>query len=122
MSTHVRMFKPQFAALVEAGTKRQTIRPVPKRMPVRFDKIDCRAWVGKPYRSKQRKLRLATINEVWPVTIDRTFFWLGDMILATESADQMAVMDGFKDFAEMAAWFRETHGLPFKGILITWKA
>ena len=29
----VRMFKPQFAPLVKAGTKRQTIRPVPKRLP-----------------------------------------------------------------------------------------
>jgi hypothetical protein len=34
--------------------------------------------------------------------------------------DTFAERDGFKDWAEMAAWFDKTHGLPFKGLLIGW--
>ena len=40
----VRMFKPQFAPLVKAGTKRQTIRPVPKRLPQPGDLESWREW------------------------------------------------------------------------------
>ena len=55
----VRTFKPQFAPLVKAGTKRQTIRPMPKRerdIPKEGDLESWREWTGKPYRSKQREL------------------------------------------------------------------
>lgn len=121
MKTHVRMFKPQFAPLVEAGTKCQTIRPLPTRIPERFDRIDCRAWIGKPYRSKQRKLQKGEITAVYFVEISRSCFRLADITLASDSADKMATMDGFSDFNEMAEWFDCEHGLPFHGILITWR-
>lgn len=48
---YVRMFKPQFAPLVESGKKLQTVRPTPKRMPKPGDKISLREWTGLPYRS-----------------------------------------------------------------------
>jgi hypothetical protein len=35
--------------------------------------------------------------------------------------DQIARDDGFSDFAEMKAFFQETHGLPFLGVLIKWE-
>jgi hypothetical protein len=38
------------------------------------------------------------------------------------AADEFAQRDGFVDFADMLAWFKATHELPFCGYLITWEA
>lgn len=89
-------------------------------MPARFDTIDCRAWTGKPYRSKQRKLVKGTITEVHDVEITESFS-LGGLLFSQESANMIANSDGFDDFDQMAAWYKEEYGLPFKGVLITWK-
>lgn len=40
--------------------------------------------------------------------------------LTEEERDYVARMDGFSEAAEMFAWFKKTHGLPFKGQLIKW--
>lgn len=115
----VRMFKPQFAPLVEAGAKRQTIRPVPKRpqdMPQPGDLESWREWTGLPYRSKQRELAQVRIEFVIPVVI-------GDTIVRPDLQCNLkpalvARSDGFKNWSEMKAWIKATHGLPFTGILI----
>lgn len=118
----VRMFKPQFAPLVESGAKLQTVRPTPKRMPRPGDVISLRAWTGSPYRSTQRVLREAVIVEVRDIAI----FEEGPCVYADQGADWspgndgFAKADGFSDWMEMREWFRKQHGLPFKGILITW--
>lgn len=114
---HVRMFKPQFAPLVESGVKCQTVRPIPKRMPKPGDRISLRMWVGNPYRSKQRVLRAATISEVWMVDITETGIAVNSI---AEPCDAFAVADGFRDFFELRDWFKATHGLPFEGVVIKW--
>ena len=114
---HVRMFQPQFAPLVEAGTKRQTVRPTPMRMPKPGDKISLRMWTGKPYRSKQRVLREAIITEVAMVDITATGIVVNGY---AEPCDAFAVADGFRDFFELRDWFKATHGLPFEGVVIKW--
>ena len=116
----VRMFKPQFAAAVEAGEKCQTIRPTPKRMPEAGDLISLRCWTEKPYRSKQRELREATITKVLPITIEESKILLCGLEIHT-TPDEFAVRDGFKDWPEMRQWFADTHGLPFSGVLICWR-
>ena len=114
------MFKPQFAPLVEAGSKRQTIRPTPKRMPKVGDHESWREWIGKPYRSEQRELAQVELTEVEPINIapevatnlnmhNRQVFY---------DTDALAKADGFKGWREMSDWFERTHGLPFTGILI----
>src|SRR4051812_7749855 len=119
----VRMFKPQFAPLVESGTKRQTVRQIPKRMPKVGDAISLRAWEGKPYRSKHRVLRESKITKIEKITIVESSMHLSSLVFncSTESADRFAIEDGFKSFAEMQQWFRDTHGLPFSGIAIFWE-
>ena len=114
---HVRMFKPQFAPLVESGVKRQTVRPYPKRMPKAGDQISLREWTGKPYRSKQRVLREAVITEVSSVDITETGIAVNSY---AEPCDDFAVADGFRDFFELRDWFKATHGLPFEGVVIKW--
>jgi hypothetical protein len=119
----VRLFKPRFAALVEAGTKTQTVRPTPKRMPKPGDIISLRTWTGKPYRSKQRTLRESVITRVALMRIDaKRYIWTQVNPLKWQTEDStFARLDGFADEAEMCDWFAHEHGLPFAGVLICWQ-
>ena len=125
MKTFVRLFQPRFAPLVEYGTKRQTVRLTPKRMPLPGDRISLRTWTGKPYRSKQRVLREATITQVHAVTLSDTgrelLLGYANHSLSPEELNAFAQADGFKNAIEMFNWFEQTHGLPFAGVLIKWK-
>lgn len=122
----VKMFKPQFAPLVKAGTKRQTIRPTPKRMPQSGDVIDCREWTGAPYRSPQRRLIEAPIVSVLLVritseaVITESYEVVSWMNKPRGMRDEFARADGFDSFEQMVQWFKKEHGLPFTGILIKW--
>lgn len=128
----VRTFQPRFAVLVETGKKFQTVRPVPKReqdMPRVGDLFDARAWLEKPYRSKQRKLLSSPVPIIAVTPIElcflrcRLLIWIRGATprhLTSVEIEQFARADGFADSAEMAHWFSSTHGLPFAGILIDW--
>ena len=121
---HVRMFKPQFAPLVESGAKCQTVRPTPKRMPKPGDRISLRMWTGKPYRSKQRVLRESEILAVETISLCDTgrelLVYVNGHELHPEEINAFAVADGFKGGIEMFNWFESTHGLPFDGVVIKW--
>ena len=127
-STFVRMFKPQFALMVESGEKCQTVRPAPKRMPKKGDRISLRAWTGKPYRSKQRVLREAVIERVETIqmnyaVIDGMTWWeveIDGRNLDSVEVTKFAKSDGFADFSAMGEWFLVQHGLPFDGVVIYW--
>lgn len=122
---HVRMFAPRFAPLVEAGAKGTTIRPKSKRKIKVGDVLDLRAWLGKPYRSNQRRLREAYCTIVTPVSIRFSrgsfFVRVAKRLLAPAEVVTLAQRDGFKDGIELLLWFEKTHGLPFSGVLIEWK-
>jgi hypothetical protein len=120
-SAFVRLFKSQFAAAVRSGQKIQTIRPTPKRMPKRGDKISLREWTGKPYRSKQRVLRESTITKVEPVQITSSAIVLNGVPLTGAEQHRFAVADGFLGANELIGWFNSTHGLPFEGVVISWQ-
>lgn len=102
------LFQDRFAELVRAGTKRQTIREKARCKP--GSQLSLRRWTGKPYRSKQEHLREAMCLCVQGVFIDES----------TIPDDDFAKADGFKNWAELLGWFRETHGLPFKGEVVRW--
>ena len=124
MLCHVRVFKPQFASLVESGVKCQTVRPTPKRLPKPGDRISLRMWTGKPYRSKQRVLREAEISAVEKITLCDTgrelLVGIGNKSLTPEELNAFAAADGFKNGLELFSWFEATHGLPFEGVVIKW--
>lgn len=121
---HVRVFKPQFAPLVESGVKCQTVRPIPKRMPQPGDRISLRMWSGKPYRSKQRHLRESVIVKVEAISLCDTgrgmLADIGNHTLTDEELNAFAAADGFNNAIEMFNWFDATHGLPFTGVVIKW--
>lgn len=91
-------------------------------MPKPGDRISLRCWTDKPYRSKQRVLREATVESVAAIRICESSMWIGNegWNFNTPEADSFAVADGFRDFADLQQWFRDTHGLPFEGVLIRW--
>lgn len=122
---HVRLFQPRFTALVEAGTKCQTVRPTPNQMPKPGDRISLRTWTGKPYRSKQRVLRESVICAVETISLCDTgrelLVYLNGAELHPEEINAFAVADGFKNGIELFNWFEATHGLPFEGVVIKWQ-
>lgn len=117
----VRMFKPRFAARVEAGTKTQTVRPTPARMPKAGDKLSLRMWTGKPYRSKQREVRAATVLHVARIKLDGLAMWFDGVRASEAKQEAFAIADGFSTAHEMRDWFENEHGLPFEGIVIVWQ-
>jgi hypothetical protein len=117
---HVRMFKPQFAPLVESGEKCQTVRPTPKRMPKTGDRISLRMWTGKPYRSKQRVIRESVLTEISPVKISAVAIVVDGCVLRPAEEWAFARADGFTTPQDMLDWFSFTHGLPFEGVVIKW--
>ncbi len=122
VSSFVRMFKPQFAELVERGEKTQTVRPTPKRMPKTGDRISLRAWSDKPYRSKQKLLSEGIISQVVNITITAEAVLIRPTPQLTIHVPRgpFAVADGFSCWEEMHQWFEHQHGLPFDGVLISW--
>lgn len=127
-TSFVRMFQERFAAAVRDGKKRQTIRPMPKRIPRRGDLLRARRWIGKPFRSKQETLIEATIIKVETITI-----YLGSVEIGVgseyrhltigingDAMDGFAKADGFEDWEELHRWFCDNHELPFSGVVIYW--
>ncbi len=115
----VRIFKPQFAPLVLNGTKRQTIRPTPKRMPKVGDKESWRKWSDKPYRSPQIELIKVVLAGVLRIKIvGYGMIILNDKDCTWNEAQEIARLDGFESLHDMMTWFLSNHGLPFEGILI----
>lgn len=122
--THVIMFQSRFADAVESGQKAQTIRPF-RKIPIAVgDFLDLRAWTGKPYRSKQRNLRMVVCSAVRAIEIDAIiglcWFQSPEYLLSKAEAERLAHKDGFRNCEEMIEWFDAMHGLPFMGNLITW--
>lgn len=111
-------FQARFADAVQSGVKRQTIRA---------PRTTRHAKAGEPIqlytglRTKQTR-KLVTPDPVCELStycaIREDGITLGNHPVV--NIDDFARADGFKDFEDMKAWFREAHGLPFIGQLIKW--
>lgn len=112
------LFQPQFAELVRAGTKTQTIRRTARCKP--GDTLSLRRWTGKPYRSRQETLRMGTCTRVLRVLIQSDRIDIEGVPILPEREDEFARADGFDNVGEMLHWFGVTHGFPFVGDLIEW--
>ena len=120
-------FRPEFAALVESGVKRQTIRKRRKdgRDPQPFDRL----YLYTGLRTKNaRKLGEAWCRSVEPVRIrkirgatsirlKRRRKWVE---LELDEAQRLARADGLESLLAFRQWFERVHGLPFEGLLIRW--
>ncbi len=123
-------FKQEFAEKIADGSKTQTVRKPrkdgrPHAKP--GDKINL--YTGM--RTKEcRLLCEARVTSVRPVTLDGTSMTLGGREMRQGEGNQyfdpetfdndFARADGFDEYMDMAAWFDERYGLPFKGVVIQW--
>lgn len=113
----MRMFKKQFASMVKNGSKRQTIRATPKRMPKAGDLESWRQWSGKPYYSKTIELAQVKLTIVEFIIISKDWTMVNDWVLTHDMESTLAKADGFKSVLHFRAFF-VTNGVPFEGILI----
>jgi len=113
-------FKKQFAADVEKGIKRQTIRAHRK---------DCRN--PQPGQTLylytgMRTLFCRKLKEAECLSVEQIYIGLGyDISLGSgeiDLAEENAIIaaDGFKTRHEFFGFFETVHGLPFNGFLIKW--
>jgi hypothetical protein len=121
-------FQSRFAAKVESGEKRQTIRA-----SLRGAEVGKVAHLYTGQRTKQcRKLGQATITAVTVISFSRDksgessgrVFVTGasqSKQLSFSELDALAKADGFDSAGEMVAWFESQHSLPFVGFLIQWE-
>jgi hypothetical protein len=114
-------FKARFADAVANGSKRQTIR-APRKGRSRHARLGEPVQLYTGLRTKAAwKLRHPD-----PICIRSTYCHIHEKGITfgnypVTHLDDFAKLDGFADFEEMKAWFRETHGLPFIGQLIEWE-
>jgi hypothetical protein len=129
-------FKARFADDVESGRKRQTIRA--RRKDGRDPKVGDTLYLYTGCRTRQarklgegiclvaepldiRRLHLAWLTsnpgEEWPGTVHRN-----GMSLNLRQVLDIARRDGFESVDAFVKFFEETHGLPFEGFMIRWRA
>ncbi len=115
----------RFVDAIRAGTKRTTIRS----NPVQFlpgDTLVLKAWIGRPYRSKQETVGTYLIDMVTDVYVHAGGIGRntpGGLIEFT--ADQLTTVlkdDGFQDWPAMRDYFNRNQALPFFGQLVCFSA
>ena len=75
-------FQERFKKIVEAGKKRQTIRPASlfrEKLKV-GDLVYLRSWIGAAYRSKQEKLGTGRVTEKFEIEWTTKGFYTVDPI------------------------------------------
>lgn len=112
-------FQKRFAPAVSAGLKTQTIRAQRKGRHAR---------AGEPLQlyTGMRTKACRKLIDPDPVCTVSTYCAIREDSITLGNhprvdIDDFARADGFSDFEDMKAWFRDTHGLPFIGRLIKWE-
>ena len=111
-------FKSEFAWLVEAGVKRQTVRQVRQRRPTVVGDT-FQGYVGM--RTKAcRLLTRSMVTGVDPFEIrDGAVFVTGEK-LSSVKLEEFARLDGFQSVQSFLDFFRDGYGLPFAGEVVRW--
>lgn len=114
-------FQAQFADAVERGEKCQTIRAY--RKDKRDPKTGDTLYLYTGMRTKScRKIGEVECLGSAEIRIGKGLLWVSDPRIKTNNPmNTFAKLDGFDNWDAMEAWFEETHGLPFEGLLIRWE-
>lgn len=116
-------FQRRFVVPIRSGVKRHTIRADRKRHARPGE--DLQLYTGM--RTKRCELiAYAVCRDVLPITIIMDDAGARDAVLVPDLAfanlDHFAMMDGFADWADLKAFWREQHpGIDeFTGVMIRW--
>jgi hypothetical protein len=112
-------FQPRFAAAIESGQKRSTIRKPRRDGKVPRPGDTLHFFTGMRTKACYR-LGEAKCKSVSRIGITSVSFVVNGERCPAYLCDWLAQRDGFTRFADMVEWFRTTHGLPFTGNLIEW--
>ncbi|RWN33447.1 hypothetical protein [Mesorhizobium sp.] len=112
-------FQKQFAEPIERREKTQTIRQNKRA------KVGDRIQLYTGMRTKQCR-KLVEVDPVCVcidyVAIRPDYLTVGDVRKHPRDRDEFARLDGFKDYADMVAWFQDRYGQPsFIGYLHRWE-
>ena len=119
-------FKPQFVPLIESGKKTQTIRAIGKKRHAKpgerlqlytgMRQPGCRKIIADPVCVSVANVRIKyDYSGLLPEPkITSGMYDINPYALAPD--------DGFSDVGAFMDFFEDTHGLPFEGVLIKWKA
>ena len=110
-------FQECFSYLVEAGAKRQTIRAKRTARPQVGQWAHCFTGMRT---ARCRRLGAWQIVAVADIYIDESGVIIDGAAMLSGDLDALAFADGFRDWDLMLEWFRDQHGLPFRGDLIMW--
>lgn len=115
-------FKKQFAPLILSGNKVTTVRA--PRKDGKVPKPQERLHLFTGMRTKQcRKIGDRICRSVSAISIcdiGEGLVIVNGSGLEPEEREPLANRDGFKSWAEMLAFFKKIHPLPFNGWLIEW--
>lgn len=118
------LYHRRFVAPIKRKVKRHTIRRNRKRPVNVGDKLSHRCWSGVAYRSKQELITEGTCTAVIRITVGTGCVWYGNGLILSrqEHLDSFAVSDGFKDWADLQAYYADQKiSLPFQGTIIEWE-
>ena len=112
-----------FKAKIQLGTKKQTIRAVRKH-PIGEGESLYLWWKQRtPERESLGKVICKSVETVWIYEYSLVIANANDdrrSIRAEKDLHNFAIADGFDNWGELVAFFKTTHKLPFKGVLIKW--
>jgi len=118
-------FKKEFVEAVETGKKTQTIRALRKGRSRHASPGEAlQLYTGMRTNNCKKLLPDPVCFNVQAIMITKDPFVcvvLDKYLLSDKTIEEMAIADGFKSVEAFAAFFDETHGLPFEGVLISWE-
>lgn len=118
-------FKAQFAPLIKSGQKLQTIRALGKRRPP-MPGEPLQLYTGMRTKQCQKLLDpdplCVSVEPVKIHILSGHEVTVGERRLTKfDELTNFAAADGFESAQAFFDFFQNTHGLPFEGILITWR-
>lgn len=111
-------FKEQFAEKVRDGSKCQTVRGHRTRHARPGEAIQI--YTGMRTKQCEKLIADPTCEFTCKIYIDDSEIKLAEFSLDPNAKEKFAIADGFANYAEFLAFFKEVHGLPFEGVLIKW--
>ena len=113
-------FKKQFAEKVRDGSKCQTVRGQRDRHANPGEAVQL--YTGMRTKQCDKLIPDSICTSVSKVVINNNLVMIDGWILWGSNLEKFAIADGFANYADFLAFFKEVHRLPFEGVLIKWES